>query len=266
MLAFVLKSADDQQMGALLFQKCKDFKVYLPEEDHLVADYEGKITVAHGRLQDVAEELVCLLEPGAVPDKDFVRRVLRTSRRHPGFGVYHVNPVEGEAWPRKIKAAKLFSRHIQEGLSAPLSSFVFATATLKEKAVFLPDSSLDVLATVMACAADKPVRNVWRQTLAYPSVAPASGPSEEEKAVRKRLEFYRWSESFFGEDNYPISTGERLEMIAAELAKLYPSHTADELREEFKGFQAAQGPIRKVRAAGALKSALKARQQALQVQ
>lgn len=263
MIAFVLKSADDKQMGGLLFQKSKDFKVYLPQEDHLTPDYEGKIPIAHGRFQDVTEPLVCLLEPGVVPDRDFVRRVLRTARRHPDFNVYHVNLPEGKPWPRKLSVQKLFVKNVQEGLTAPLSSFVFRTEALMEKAVFQADSSLDTLATVLAAAKDKPIRNVWRQTLEWTAPALATDPASVEKRIRERLDFYHWSESFFGENDYPLGTGDRLSMIAAQLAQLFPTYTVEDLKEQMYAFQAAQGPVRKLRAASALKSALKERQQKL---
>ena len=264
MIAFVLKQADDKLLATLLFQKCKDFKVYLPAEDHLTADYEGKISLVNGRLQDVAEPLVCLLEPGAVPDRDFVRRVLRSTRRHPDFNVYHVNQPLAEPWPRKLKGDKLFKRHIQEGLKAPLSSFVFRTPVLMERAVFRADSSLDVLATVLACSKDKPIRNVWHQKLQWLAPQVEQTPELQEKRVRNTLEFFRWTEQFYQDDTtYPFSVAERMEMIAKEVVKLYPAHTPEQLREEMLSFKVSQGPIRKVRASTALKNALKERQQSL---
>ena len=259
MLAFVVKSADDRQMGALLFQKNKSFKVYLPKEDHLSADYENKIAVAHGRLQEVTEPLVCLLEPGVLPDKHFVGCVLRTARRHPGFDVYHVNPPETKAWPRKLKGVKLFQKNVLEALEAPVSSFIFRTEALRAKAVFRQDSSLDTLATVLACASEKPVRNVWRQRLSCPSPEVPTHLPARQKQIRDHLEFFRWSEHFYGKD-FPIGNGDWLRILAGELAKLYPAFTADYLKEQLLSFQAAQGPIRKVRASSALKNALKERE------
>ena len=260
MLAFVLKQCDDRILGALLYQKCKDFKVYLPEGATLASDYEGKLSLTTGGLNQVEEPLLCLLEEGALPDRHFVRRVLRTASLHPEFAVYHVNRPGTRAWPRKLSAAQLFRRHVLQGLQAPLSSFVFRSDAMREKAVFQADGRLDVLATVLSCAKEQPVRNVWHQTLSWTAPADGAGAEDEEKQIRRRLDFFRWSELFFDEDAYPLSSGERMKLFATEVAKLYPAHTPDELKEEMAVFRVSQGVLRRPRAMAALKTAVRERQ------
>ena len=92
--------------------------------------------------------------------------------------------------------------------------------------------------------------------------APTTDPALVEKEVRARLAFFRWSERFFGDD-YPLEVGERLTLFATELARLYPSFSPDTLKEDMNTFAVVNGPIRRMRASSALKSALKARQDAL---
>ena len=69
MLAIVLQKGDDRLLGALALQKCKDFTVYLPADDSAEPDYQAQLQFRHGDWRQVQEELVCLLEPGALPDK-----------------------------------------------------------------------------------------------------------------------------------------------------------------------------------------------------
>ena len=279
MIAVVVPKPDDTLLGTLLFQKCKDFKVYLPADDPLAPDYEARLSLAVGGLAEVAEPLVTVLEGGALPDPDWIRRVLRTARRHPDFDVYHVNLPFGERWPRRAKAGRVFRLAVEEEGPAPLSSFVFRTAVLRTRAVFRSDGTLDVLPTVLSCARERPVRNVWRQRLAWsaaaggPAVAAGSavaigpavavGPAAEEQAIRARLNLLRWCEDFFGEEDHPLGVGDRLALTAATLARLFPSYTEEELKALLLEFPAAQGPVRKLRAAAALKSALRARQKSL---
>ena len=263
MLAILLPRVSDKLLSALLFQTSKEFKLYVPEAD--LSDYDGRLNYAHGGLNKVEEPLVCVLEQGALPDKNFVRRILRTVERHPDFDVYHVNLVQGPDYPRKVTASKLFRLMVQHDLPAPLSTFIFRTSRLRERAVFRADNSLDPLPTILAAAAARPIRNVWLQRLEWTAPAVSKDPVEEEKQIRQKLDFYRWSETFFGDEDYPLGTGERLSLYAAEVAKLYPSYDPDDLKEIMNGFQAAQGTLRKVRAAAILKSAVKERQKQLTV-
>jgi hypothetical protein len=77
--------------------------------------------------------------------------------------------------------------------------------------------------------------------------------------VREKLDLLKWTEDFFGDDDYPLSVGDQLQFFATEVVKLYPSYSVDDLKGMMNGFQVAQGPVRKMRALSALKSALKQR-------
>ena len=256
MLAIVLPQADEKILSALRFQKCKDFKVYVTSGE---VEEDTVLDVFRGSWSQVQEEMLCILEPGAVPPPDFVGRIVKAVRRHPDFDVYHVNLTGEKAFPRKASAKKLFKLAVMQGIPAPLSSFVFRSAALREKAVFKPDGTLATLASVFSCSRECPVRNVWLGRLAWEAPAPSQDPLGQETAVRKKLELFRWTEEFFGDDDYPLSVGDQLKLFAGEVAKLYPSYTGDDLKELMCGFQVAQGPVRKMRAVSALKSALKQR-------
>ena len=264
MLAIILPKGDEKLYGALLFQKNKDFKVYVSDSDLLAADYETKLSLVHGSLEDVQEPLVCFLESGAAPDDRFVGRILRTAGRHPEFDVYHLNLSGGRRFPRKANAEKVFKLTVLEEAPAPLSAFVFRTDKLREKAVLKADGSLDTIPTVLSCAKDTPVRNVWLEELQWTAPALSTDPVATEQRIRARLDLLRWSETYFGDENFPLSVGNQLEVFATEVAKLYPSYSPEDLKEIMDGFQVSQGPIRKMRASSALKAALKARQKALQ--
>lgn len=263
MLGIVLPKGDDRLLGALVLQKCKDFTVYLPQGDPAQADYETRFPIRHGDWRNVEEPLVCVLEEGALPDPKFVGRILRTAGRHPDFDVYHVNVTGEKAFPRKADAKKVFALTIAGNVAAPLSSFIFRSEKLREKAVFQADGKLQPLPSVLNCACVRPVRNVWCLELAWSPAAPPTDPAAEEKAIRDRIELFRWTESFFGDDDYPLSVGNQLELFAAAVAGLYPSYTDEELKELMESFQVSQGAIRKIRASSALKSALKERERQL---
>ena len=249
MIAIVLPEADDRILSALTFQKCKKFKVYLPDGD-TEEDYPS-LDICHGGWSEVQEPVLCILEPGAVPDPHFVGAVNLMTKLFKKYDVYHVN-VEGEkAFPRKASAKKLFRLAIYEGVKAPLSSFIFRTEALKARAVYKADGSLKVLPTVFSCSLKQPVRNVWRGKLQWePEV-----PSDYTAAVYERLDLLRWTEEFFGDDDYPLSVGDQLEFFANEVVKLPVSE--EELKAQMDSFLVSQGPIRRVRALNALKNALK---------
>ena len=258
MLAFILEKGDEKLLGALALQKCKDFSVYLPADDPAVADYEGRLDFRHGDWQLADEPLLCFLQPGALPNARFVRRVLRSARRHPDYDVFHVKV--GKGFPCKADAKKLFKLTQLEHIPAPLSSFVFRGPRLREKAVFRADGSLNALATVLACA---PVRKVCWEQLPWTAPQPPRDSDEAEKLVKDRLDFLRWTESFFGDDDYPLSVGDQLQLFAREVAKLHPAHDPEELKEIMDNFQVSQGTIRKMRASSALKAAIKERENLL---
>ncbi len=117
-------------------------------------------------------------------------------------------------------------------------------------------------ALLLAAAKKTGIRTARRERIGYTTSAPATDPSVVEKEVRARLAFYRWSERYFGEE-YPLGVSDRLALFAGELARLYPSFTPDELKEDLNSFACVNGPIRRLKASSALKAALKARQEAL---
>lgn len=264
MIAIVLPRWDGRLADALLFQKNQDFRVYVNGITEEVEDYQGRLTIVQGDFRQVEEPLTCILEPGALPDKDFLRRIARTTSRHPDFDVYHVNLPEGKPFPRKVKIGKLFQYLVVESVPAPLSAFVFRTAKFREKAVFTAEGTIDPIPTILACCRERPLRNVWRQQLAWQAPLPATDPVSVEKSIRARLELFHWSESFFGDEDYPLGAGERMDLFAGTIVQLFPSYSEDALKEQMASFQVSQGPIRKLRAAHALSSALKSRVKELQ--
>lgn len=248
MLAIVLPQADDKILSALTFQKYKKFRVYLASGD--AEDYP-MLDIRHGSWSQVEEPVLCILEPGAVPDKYFTAMVSLAVWLHPKFDVYHVN-VEGErAFPRKTSAKKLFRLAIYEGVKAPLSSFIFRSETLRSRAVFKADGTLKVLQTVFSCSRNRAIRNVWKGKLQWESQAPYDFMA----ATHERLDLFRWTEEYFGDDDYPLSVGDQLKFFAEEVSKL--PLPEEQLREVMDSFLVAQGPIRRVRARNALKNALK---------
>lgn len=257
-LAIVVPHPDDRIMGALLFQKNRDFKVYVPENDPVAADYEGQLNMGHGNWKTVDEPLVCILEPGAVPSPRFVCRVLLSAWLFKKSQVFHVRT--GISYGCKASAKKFFRLAVAEGVPAPLSSFVFRTAKLREMAVANTDGSLDVIPTVIGCA---PVRNVWWEKLSWTAPIQPQGPEAVKASVKKNLDLFRWCESFFGDDDFPLSVGDQLQLFATELARLYPDYTQEQLEETMLSFQVSQGTFRKMRASSALSDAIKARERQL---
>jgi len=261
MLGIVLHKGDDKLLGALSLQKCKDFTVYLPDHDPAEADYEADLKFRNGDWQQVQEPLTCILENGALPGPDFVDKILRTAKKHPDFAVYHVNLVGHKAFPRKADARKLFKLMMVDRLEAPLSSFVFQRYALRDRAVTTADGTLDPFPTILSCA---PVRNVCCLKLPWTPTEKKIDPAADEKSVREKLDTLRWTEGYFGDDDYPLSVGDQLKIICRELAQLYPSYTADELKEMLYGYEVTQKPIRRLRASCILKRAIKAREKELQ--
>jgi hypothetical protein len=248
MIAIVLPEADERILSALCFQKYKKFKVYLASGE--AEDYPS-LDIRRGSWSQVEEPLLCILEPGAVPGPYFVATIALSTWLFPKYDVYHVN-VEGErSFPRKTSAKKLFRLAIYEGVQAPLSSFVFRTAVLREKAVFKADGTLKVLPTVFSCIRRRPVRNVWMGKFKWE--APSS--TDYLGTIRDRLDLFRWTEDYFGDDDYPLSVGDQLKFFANEVAKL--PLPEEELWAQMDSFLVAQGAIRRVRAHNALKNALK---------
>lgn len=263
MLGIVLQKGEDKLLGALSLQKCKDFTVYLPESVPAEADYEADLKFRHGGWRQVQEPLTCILETGALPGPDFVGQVLRTATKHPDFAVYHVNLVGHKPFPKKADAKKIFNLTIVDRLEAPLSSFVFQSYALRDKAVTLADGSIDPFPTILSCA---PIRNVCCLKLPWTATEKRIDPAADEKSIREKLDTLRWTEGYFGDDDYPLSVGDQLKIICRELAQLYPSYTADELKERLYEFEVTQKPIRRLRASCILKRAIREREKELKQQ
>lgn len=259
MIGIVLPKADDKLLSALILQKCKDFKVYVPGEE--IA--EPSLQIVHGSWSQVAEPLVAILEPGAMPGPDYVKRILHTASRHEEFPVYHMNVEGAKAFPRKTAAKKLFKLSLIEGAPVPLSSLIFRTDVLRSKAVFKADGSLDALSSALSCMGSSPLRAVWKGVIGWTEPAAPGDPIAQERAIREKLDVFRFTESFFGDNDYPLSVGDQMALFAGEIAKLYPSYSEEDLKEIMAGFEVSSGPVRKMRAHSALKKAIKERQNQL---
>ena len=208
-------------------------------------------------------EWVCFLMPGTDLNETSVKRMCRCIDGHDKYDVFHWNLAEpNKKWGLRTRPDRIFTNIFVDGGAAPVSSFVFRARALRD--IFEADSEAAGMshALILAAAKNTGVRSVRRERIGYTASAPSTDPSLVEKEVRSRLAFFRWSERFFGED-YPLGVGDRLALFAGELARLYPSFTAEELKEDLNTFAVVNGPIRRMKASSALKSALKARQESL---
>ena len=208
-------------------------------------------------------EWVCFLTPGVDFTEMSVKRMHRCIDGHDSYDVFHWNLAEPfKKWGLKTRPERIFTNVFVDGGVAPISSFVFRVQALRD--AFAADSEAAGMghAVIFAAAKKTGVRSVRRERIGYTAPTPSTDPSLVEKEVRARLAFFRWSEKYFGDD-YPLGVSDRLALFAGELARLYPSFTADELKEDLNTFATVNGPIRRMKAASALKSALKARQESL---
>ena len=210
-----------------------------------------------------AADWVCFLRP----DVDLTARSTARMRRciddHPSYDVFHWNLAEPcRKYGLKTRVDKLFLSVVTGGEEAPLSSFVFRSRTLREVFSADPESGGMDLSVLLAAARKSGVRTARFERIGYSRPAPVTDPAQLEKDVRARLAFYRWTERFFGPD-YPMGVGDRLALFAGELARLYPSYTQDELKADLDTFAVVSGPVTRLRAASAMRTAIKARQAAL---
>ena len=210
-----------------------------------------------------AAEWVCFLLPGVELTETSVKRMRRCIDDHDTYDVFHWNLAEpNKKWGLRTGLDRVFTNVFVDGLAAPLSSFVFRVQALRDAFAADPEVAGMGNAVILSAAKKTGVRTARRERIGYTPKAPSTDPSIIEKEVRARLAFFRWSERFFGEE-YPIGVGARLDLFATELARLYPSFTPEELKEDLNTFATVNGPVRRLRAASALKSALKARQESL---
>ena len=208
-------------------------------------------------------EWVCFLTPGVDLNETSVKRMCRCIDDHESYDAFHWNLAEPyRKWGLRTRPDRIFTNIFVDGGAAPLSSFVFRAKTLRD--AFEADSEAAGMghAVIFAAARNTGVRSVRRERVSYTAPAPSTDPSVVEKEVRSRLAFFRWSERYFGED-YPLGVSDRLALFAGELARLYPSFTPDELKEDLNTFAVVNGPIRRMKASSALKAALKARGESL---
>ena len=206
---------------------------------------------------------VCFLRPDVDLGAKSVGRMKKCIAAHEDYDAFRWILAEPNRKPGlKADPGKLFSFLFADGGAAPLSSFVFRASALREAFAADPDAAGMDLAVILSGAKKTGVRTVRWERIGYRKPEDPADPAQVEKDVRARLAFFRWSERFFGDD-YPFGVGDRLALFAGELARLYPSFSPDDLKEDLNTFAVVNGPIRRMKAASALKSALKARQEAL---
>lgn len=213
------------------------------------------------------EEFVCFLEEGTVLAPNCVSRLRKTVSRHPEYHVYHWNTELVKAdgtlaekvrrYGASLSVEGLFRKLFLKDYPAPLSSFVFRRETLLSRGVFDGTLYRTDFQNLFACAKDKGVRTV-RWARIRERADRTDMPSAAERKTLSLLAFFRWSEPFFG-DSYPLSVGDRLDLFAATASRLFPDYTDGEIKERFMSFAVCQGTFRKLKAASALRSALKAR-------
>ena len=209
-------------------------------------------------------EWVCFLLPGVEYNETTVKRMTRCIKRNESFEAFRWNlAAPNRKWKRRTQPDRIFKRMFVEGDAAPLSSFVFRAQSLRFAFDENPEVAGMAPAIILAASTRTGVRTVRRERIGYTPEPASTDPVVIEKETRSRLAFLRWSEKYFG-DKYPLSVSDRLTLFATELARLYPSYTQDELKEDLNTFAVVNGPVRRARASSALKSAIKARQQELQ--
>ena len=269
-------------LSMLSFQKDTGFRAVVVDlagseaVRSVVPDFEQRLPVSVVTVEQAGQPLwKCCLE--AAPDAEWigfllpgveftetsVKRMRRCIDGHDSYDIFHWNLAEpNKKWGLRTRPDRIFTNVFVDGGAAPMSSFVFRAQALRDAFAADPEAAGMAHAVLLSVAHNTGVRSVRRERIGYAPMAPSTDPAMIEKEVRARLAFFRWSERFFGED-YPIGVGDRLDLFATELARLYPSFTQEELKEDLNTFATVNGPVRRLRAASALKSALKARQEAL---
>ena len=181
-------------------------------------------------------EWVCFLTPGVDFNELSVKRMRRCIDDHDAYDVFHWNLAEpNKKWGLRTRPDRVFTHVFVDGYAAPISSFVFRAKALREAFEADPEAAGMGHAVILAAAKKSGVRTARRERIGYTAPIPSTDPSVVEKEVRSRLAFYRWSERYFG-DEYPLGVSDRLALFAGELARLYPSFTPDELKEDLNAF------------------------------
>ena len=269
-------------LSMLSFQKDRAFRAVLVDlagseaVRSVAADFEHQFPVTVETVDPAGQPLwkccldaapqaewVCFLTPGIDLNATSFQRMKRCIDKHPDYDAFRWNLADpNRKWRLKTRPDRIFTRVFVDKDEAPLSSFVFRAKTLREALADDSEAAGMGLALILTGAKKTGVRTVRWERVGFAAPAPTTDPALVEKEVRARLAFFRWSERFFGDD-YPLEVGERLSLFATELARLYPSFSPDTLKEDMNTFAVVNGPIRRMRASSALKSALKARQEAL---
>lgn len=269
-------------LSMLAFQKDHGFRAHVVDltgssaSSAMVAEFDTRIPVDVVEVEITGEPLyqqllaavpsaewVCFLSPDVDLTPASVKRMSRCIDDHDGYDVFHWNLADPfRKYRLKTRPDKLFTLLYVDGGVAPLSSFVFRAQALREAFEADPEAACMDLSTVFVGAKKTAIRSARWERIGYTAPAVSDDPSQVEKDVRARLSFFQWSERYFGEE-HPLGTGDRLKLYATELARLYPSFTYEELKENLNSFPLVNGPIRKMRAASALKAALKVRQESL---
>lgn len=269
-------------LSMLSFQKDNGFRAVIVDMAGseavraLVPDFESRFPLSVVTVEQAGQPLwkgcldaapdaewVCFLTPGVDFTELSVKRMRRCIDGHGSYDAFHWNLAEpNRKWRLRTRPDRIFTNVFVDGGVAPLSSFVFRAQALRDAFEADPEAAGMGHAVLLAAAKKTGVRSVRRERIAYTASEPATDPAVVEKEVRSRLAFYRWSEKYFGDD-YPLGVSDRLALFAGELARLYPSFTPEELKEDLGTFAVVSGPIRRLKAASALKAALKARQESL---
>ena len=269
-------------LSMLSFQKDRAFRAVLVDlagseaVRSVAADFEHQFPVTVETVDPAGQPLwkccldaapqaewVCFLTPGIDLNATSFQRMKRCIDKHPDYDAFRWNLADpNRKWRLKTRPDRIFTRVFVDKDEAPLSSFVFRAKTLREALADDSEAAGMAPALILTAAKKTGVRTVRWERVGFAAPVPTTDPALVEKEVRARLAFFRWSERFFGDD-YPLEVGERLALFATELARLYPSFSPDTLKEDMNTFAVVNGPIRRMRASSALKSALKARQEAL---
>ena len=255
MIAILLDHPSERLVSALRLSSFKDFKIYVPEHCDAIPADEDSLNYTLGGLADVKEDFVMYMNQQAEPARDMLGKVNRTITEHPEFDVYHINLDGGPKFPLKAEADRLFMDVFIKGMAAPLPSFVFRTTVLKEKIVYRANETIDPLATAISCIGSGQYRTVRHASLKYNTFALT--PEEAEDRVWRRIEFLRWTETYWGDEDYPLTVAKSFSLFAKEIVALYPGRSKDELKEIMDGFTTVKGPVRKLMASSALKKAIK---------
>lgn len=285
-------------LRSLAFQSDRRFRVYVADDSSgediagIVSEFEDSLDIRcktftpnlggtslalHiDRALDMLREetLVLVLSDDNELSKFAVGRILKTVSRHPDFDVYHLNTEIIDAkgnvvetpkgFARKERNDRLFKDLFFKGAVAPLSSFVFRRNVFTSK-LLLDETLLRTdLQTIFAASAEKGIRTVSRARLRWRrhDQSMSSTPALRRKLVFSVLGFFKWSETFFGDD-YPISAGERMELFAKFAARLVPESKPEDIRDLYMQFAVFNGPIRRMKGASIIKRAIRDREEYL---